>query len=267
MEVALGTQGWSYADWVGNMYDAAARPDTYLRAYAQEFTSVEIDSTFYGTPPAERVRKWAASVPAGFTFSCKLPRDITHERRMVDVGGLVREFYDVMRLFGSKLGCVLVQFDAAFSRAEEANFSAALAAFPNDVRTAFEFRDPAWYDPDIQADLETRRWTLAVADAPFVPRALLADVLARTTRDFAYVRLVGERDAFSRFDAVQVSREADIAWWAGTIASAAPPLQRVYGYVNNHFQGHSPATVRALYAALDIAHSRPQRVRQTSLFC
>ena len=79
MRWCLGTQGWSYADWLGDMYDAAARPDTYLRSYAQEFSSVEIDSTFYGTPALERVRKWAATVPPGFTFSCKLAREITGE--------------------------------------------------------------------------------------------------------------------------------------------------------------------------------------------
>lgn len=266
MEVSLGTQGWSYADWTGDMYDAAARPDTYLRAYAQEFASVEIDSTFYGTPPPERVRKWAASVPAGFTFACKLPREITHERRMVDVRGLVREFYDVVRLFGEKLACVLVQFDASFSLGEAANFRASCDAFPTDVRTAFEFRDPAWYTPEIQAELESHGWALAIADAPFVPRNLLADALARTTLDFAYLRLIGDHDAFTRYDVVQLGREREIAWWAAAIGAAAPRLRRVYGYVNNHYQGHSPATVRALYAALGIAHARPPRVTQTSLF-
>jgi len=117
----LGTQGWSYAEWAGTMYDAAERPESYLRAYAQEFATVEIDSTFYGTPSPERVRKWAATVPEGFAFSCKLAREITHERRLRDVSGLVREFYDSMRAFGSKLGCVLVQFDASFSRDEESS--------------------------------------------------------------------------------------------------------------------------------------------------
>lgn len=266
MEVSLGTQGWSYADWTGGMYDAAARPESYLGAYAQEFLTVEIDSTFYGTPPPERVCKWAASVPSGFTFSCKVPREITHDRRMVDVTGPLREFYDVVRLFGPKLGCVLVQFDAAFSRADEPNLRTAFAAIPSDVRTAFEFRDPAWYVPEIQADFEARGFALAVADAPFVPREALARVLARTTLDFAYVRLIGDHDAFARFDAVQLGRKDEIAWWARAISSAAPRLRRVYGYVNNHFQGHSPATVRALYAALGIAHVRPARVEQTSLF-
>jgi uncharacterized protein YecE (DUF72 family) len=111
------------------MYDAAARPEHFLRSYADEFGSVEIDSTFYGTPTADRVRKWAAGVPAGFTFSCKLDREITHERRLLDVNGLVAAFYDAVRAFGPKLGCVLAQFDASFTRDEEANLRDALTPF------------------------------------------------------------------------------------------------------------------------------------------
>ncbi|GAC1613505.1 MAG: DUF72 domain-containing protein [Vulcanimicrobiaceae bacterium] len=267
MRLALGTQGWSYDDWVGTMYDAAARPEAYLRAYAQEFASVEVDSTFYGTPAVERVQKWAASVPDGFVFSCKMPRDITHDRRLRDCVGPIREFSDAMRAFGAKLGCVLVQFDATFARAdEEGTLRRALDAFATDIPTAFEFRDPGWYARDVQQLLEARGYALAVADAPFVPRDAFADVLATTTLDFAYVRWVGNRDAVTRFDAVQIERGAEIAWWARALANASPRLQTVYGYVNNHYAGHSPATVRALYAALGVAHVRPDRIVQTSLF-
>ncbi len=248
------------------MYDAAARPEHFLRSYAQEFGSVEIDSTFYGTPTVERVRKWAASVPDGFTFSCKLGREITHERRLLDVKGLVAEFYDAMRAFGPKLGCVLAQFDASFTRDQEADLRDALDDFPRDVRTAFEFRDPGWYAPDIQELLEARGLALAVADAPFVPRDLLADVLKRTHVDFTYVRWIGVHDAFDTFDTVRLSRSSEIGWWVRALRDASPRLRRVFGYVNNHYQGHSPATVREVYAALGIPHERPARVQQTSLF-
>ena len=80
------------------------------------------------------------------------------------------------------------------------------------------------------------------------------------------MRWIGDHDAFTRFDAVQRSREDEIAWWEKALRAAAPRLKRVFGYVNNHYQGHSPATVRSLYAALGVAHERPARVQQTSLF-
>ena len=266
MEIRLGTQGWSYADWVGDMYDSAARPETYLASYSEEFATVEIDSTFYGTPTLERVRKWAASVPEDFRFSCKLAREITHERRLHESRGLIAEFYDAMRAFGERLGCVLVQFDASFGRAEEPALRAALAAFPSDVRTAFEFRDPAWYEPDVQTFLEERGFALAVADSPFVPRDLLAAALTRGRGEFAYVRWIGAHDSFVRFDRVQVSRASDVDWWARALRALPHAPSSVYGYVNNHYSGHSPATVRALYAALGTSHVRPKRTTQTSLF-
>ncbi|MBD5633599.1 MAG: DUF72 domain-containing protein [Candidatus Eremiobacteraeota bacterium] len=262
----LGTQGWSYDDWAGTMYDAAERPENYLRSYAQEFRSVEIDSTFYGTPAVDRVRKWAAAVPDGFTFSCKLSREITHERRTIGANGLIAEFYDAMRAFGPKLGCVLVQFEASYTRAEEPDFRSALQAFPRDVRTAFEFRDPAWYAPDVQALLDGRAPARAIVDAPFVPRETMRETLRRTTVNFAYLRFIGDHDAFARFDRVGLSREREIAWWAAAIRDAMPRLERVFGYVNNHYQGHSPATVRALHEALGVPHERPRRIVQPTLF-
>ena len=266
MEFAFGTQGWSYADWVGVTYDAGTRPERYLAAYAREFGTVEIDATWYAAPTPERVRAWAASVPDGFTFSCKLPREITHERRMLDVRGLVRDFYDAMRAFGPKLACVLVQFEATFGRAEEAAFRETLDAFPSDVATAFEFRDPSWYEADIQTLLEARGFAMALADAPFVPRDVLAATLARTNASFAYLRFIGDHNAFDRFDRVRRDRSGETAWWVAALRRAPPTVRRAFGYVNNHYSGHSPATVRAFYAGLGIAHERPHRIVQPSLF-
>jgi len=264
-EFALGTQGWSYADWVGPMYELGARPQTYLGAYAEEFGTVEIDSTFYGAPAVERVRTWAAQVPEHFRFSCKLDRAITHKRRLRDSGAAIAAFYDVVRAFGPKLGCVLAQFDGTFTRDDEGALRAALDAFPRDVRTAFEFRDAAWYDAEIQALLEERGFAFALSDAPFVPRELFAALLSWTEADFAYVRWIGSRNAVERFDLVRLDRDDDVAWWVQTLRAIPSSVRTVYGYANNHYQGHSPATVRAFYEALGVVHQRPMPT-QPSLF-
>ena len=134
------------------------------------------------------------------------------------------------------------------------------------MRTAFEFRDPAWYDPEIQTLLEERGFALALADAPFVPRELLAAALERNGAAFAYLRWIGSHDAFDRFDRVRLPREREIAWWARALEVVPRAPRSVYGYVNNHYSGHSPATVRALYAALGRPRERPERIVQTSLF-
>jgi uncharacterized protein YecE (DUF72 family) len=161
----------------------------------------------------------------------------------------------------------LWQFERSFSRADEALVREAIALVPPDVDTALEFRDPDWYAPDVQSMLGERGIALAVADAPFVPRDLMAQSLERTTTPFVYVRLIGDHNALDRFDRVAIARESEIAWWANELRSARlARVERAYAYVNNHYQGHSPATVRALKAALGIPHAIPQRAVQPGLF-
>ena len=108
--------------------------------------------------------------------------------------------------------------------------------------------------------------TVSVSDAPFVPLDVMLAALAHPTADFAYLRWIGVHDAVARFDRVVFDRSAEIGRWAAAIAARPARLRRVCGYVNNHYAGHAPATVRALYAALGIGHERPARIVQESLF-
>ncbi len=80
------------------------------------------------------------------------------------------------------------------------------------------------------------------------------------------MRWLGHRDAVQSFGAVQFDRRDQIGQWAAAIRAAAPKLTRLCGYANNHYTGHSPAAIRDVYAALGIAHERPHRIEQPSLF-
>lgn len=268
--LALGTQGWSYPDWVGPMYDAGARPEGYLREYADEFASVEIDSTFYGTPPPDRVRKWAAQVPDGFTFALKLTREITHDRRLLGSRKLVEEFVASALAFEDKLEAILIQTAPDFVPAEIDAVEAFVRELPAGPRWAFEVRDRDWFHGEVHQRLRdalgTRGVALAVVDGPFVPLDVMLHELRRPTASHAYVRWLGARDAFVRFDELAVDRGEQIAQWADAIRATAPQLTRLSGYANNQYAGHSPGTVRMVYDALGVPHRRPKRIEQTSLF-
>jgi Protein of unknown function DUF72 len=67
----LGTSGWSYADWEGTLYPEGLPAAARLAEYA----TVEIDSTFYGTPRRSTVEKWREIVPQGFLFAAKFPQE------------------------------------------------------------------------------------------------------------------------------------------------------------------------------------------------
>ncbi len=252
------------------MYDAGTRPEGYLRAYAREFASVEVDSTFYGTPPPERVRRWAAQVPRDFTFALKLAREITHDHRLLAAEKLLDEFVTSAFELGDRLEAILIQLAPDFAPAELGALEEFVAALPAGPRWALEVRDPSWFEGDVHARLRAalgaRDVALAVSDGTFVPLPVMLAELRDPTASHAYVRWLGRRDAVQAFNEVQFDRRDQIEQWAGAIRAAAPRLTRLCGYANNHYTGHSPAAIRDVYAALGIPHERPHRIEQTSLF-
>ncbi len=71
----LGTSGWSYADWEGTLYPVGLPPGGRLVEYVKYFATVEVDSTFYGTPKHLTVERWREVAPEGFLFAAKFPRE------------------------------------------------------------------------------------------------------------------------------------------------------------------------------------------------
>lgn len=150
----------------------------------------------------------------------------------------------------------------------------ALAAFvpllPAGPRIAVELRDPAWFATARRAELERllhgHGIALAVSDGTFVDLDVMLSAFATPTASFGYVRWLGRRDSVTRFNRVQIDRGARLERWAKAVRAAASRLERVCGYANNHYMGHGPATVRAMYRALGIEHVEPRRVVQTELF-
>jgi uncharacterized protein YecE (DUF72 family) len=242
------------------MYDAGTRPDRYLRAYAREFATVEIDSTFYGTPPPERVRAWLAAVPPSFTFALKVPREITHDRRLIGCDALLADFIGAALGFGAQLEGVLLQLPPDFAPGEIDALLGILPRLREGIRWTVEVRDPAWFGdplPRLRDALGVRNIALAVTDGTFVPLDVMLAQLAAPTATHAYLRWLGARDAVTRFDRVLFDRSAELRRWAEALRGAAPRLERASGYVNNHYAGHSPAVVRAFYAELGVPHAEP----------
>ncbi len=268
--MALGTQGWSYRDWLGGVYDAGSPPAAYLAQYAREFRSVEVDSTFYGTPDPQRLARWARSVPRDFTFALKLPREITHERRLIGCADLVGAFFASALTLGPQLEAVLVQLPPDFGPSEWDALAAFVRGLPAGARIAVEVRDPHWFAADrrdeLLALLRERQIALAVSDGTFVELNVMLAAFASPTAPFGYIRWLGRRDSVARYDRVVIDRGAQLARWAVALRAVAGRLARVCGYANNHYMGHAPATIRELYRELGIAHDPPTRVIQTELF-
>jgi len=102
----VGCAGWALSATVAEYFPAQG---SHLERYAQVFSSVEINSSFYRPHQPKTYAKWAASVPSAFRFSVKIPRKISHDLRLSGARADVRQFCIEVAPLGEKLGCLLLQ--------------------------------------------------------------------------------------------------------------------------------------------------------------
>ena len=266
--VHIGTQGWNYDAWVGGFFPTGTRPADYLTVYARAFDTVEVDSTFYAVPSAKTVRGWASRVPASFKFALKLPQEITHENRLRESADLTALFFDRVRELEDKLGPVLIQLGPDFGPSELPALAQYLPLLPGDVQVAIEFRHRGWIHDGVLALLAEHGIALALVDARWIPRKQMLALAARpTTKDFAYIRWMGPNRNLVDYSRIQVDRTRELEQWSQTIWALSQRVATVYGYVNNHFAGHSPASARDLQRLLGQKPVEPDRLgEQMTLF-
>lgn len=258
MTFRIGTQGWNYDFWRGRFYPRGVRPADRLEVYSRVFDTVEIDSTFYAMPPAERFRSWYERTPAGFVFTAKLPRDITHDARLVGVDDLLIEFCDRASELKEKLGPLLIQLPPDMSVRERPAVGAFLRSLPRELEFAVEFRDAAWFDEqtmDLLRDLDV---TLAVSVGPWLATSAALDVAARAPGRFQYLRWLGSPRHQDLNGPLIAARDEDLERWARRILDNQPGRPTVYAYFNNDYQGHSPESARRLQTLVGIEPIREQ---------
>ncbi len=266
-DIRIGTQGWNYDAWVGPFYPPRTRVAEFLTIYSRAFNTVEVDATFYATPASRTVRGWADRTPDDFVFSLKLPQEITHERRLRDAAEPAAIFFDRARELGDKLGPVLMQMGPDFGPAELPSLVAFLPELPRDVKVAVEFRHRGWIHEGLLALLAEHNVALALTDARWIPRKQMLTLATQPTADFAYVRWMGPDRGIVDYSRIQVDRTPQLEAWSQALQGLAKRVTTVYGYVNNHFAGHSPASARDLQRMLGQQAVEPDQLgEQMSLF-
>ncbi len=261
--IRLGTQGWSYDDWKGTFYPPGSKQEDRLPFYASVFDTVEIDSTFYHAPKGTIARSWARHTPAHFRFAAKVPRAVTHDAHLRDVNDLMDHFARAMEPLGDKLGPVLVQMPAEFRHddATRADLRAFLAGAPSALRVAVEFRHASWHAPEAEAVLREHGAAMAWTEWRELPR------VSSITADFLYLRWLGNRETIDRYDRVQIEREDEFRDWEQSLRRVFGDVKEVYGYFNNHWAGHSPASVNEMKRRLGLpAVDAPDLWPQRELF-
>jgi uncharacterized protein YecE (DUF72 family) len=255
----LGTSSFTADGWQVSFYPPGTQPRNFLSYYATQFNTVEIDSTYYGTPSAQTVTNWFERTPPDFVFAAKVPQVITHQKLLVNCEAEFDEFLERMNLLSQKLGPLLLQFPWFNKNEIQADeFCRRLRSFLDRLkrfsaaRFAVEIRNKTWLDQRFLDLLREYKVALALTDHSYMPRPWeISDTLDLVTSDFVYVRWLGDRKGIeavtTTWDKTIVDRAADLENWAALFRQFVSRNLKVYAYANNHYAGHGPGTVKLFW--------------------
>jgi len=230
--VLLGTSGWSYRDWIGPFYKKKEK--SMLSAYSKVFKTAEIDSTFYRYPSKGMAMGWLKYSPTDFVFVAKLPKLITHEKKLSLDEGVeddLKRFCELMEPLhlNGKLGCILIQLPPRFGFDLDLmeNFFKIL---PSNIRFAVEFRDLSWMRNETWRLLKEYEVAYTIVDEPLLPPEV------KITSRIAYFRWHGKgtRPWYNYRYSID-----ELQPWVPKVKEVATKVKTVYGYFNNHYHGYA----------------------------
>jgi uncharacterized protein YecE (DUF72 family) len=273
-KIHIGACAWSFDDWRGAFYPPDLPNSQWLEFYANYFPAVEVDSTFYAAPSENTARRWIEMTPAAFRFACKLPRDITHARRLRDCTAELNSFLRALEPLASKLQVILIQLPPSFAPKEgKPALREFLRGLTRDFRFAIEFRHAGWHRPQFIRLLEKNHvcWTWADT-TPLNERNLAPFEFLPLTTDFLYLRLLGDYttkydvdgEHAHRYKKLLWKREAAIESWSLKIERHLSEVRNVWAFVSNHFEGFAPETCQRLARRLGLDLRLPSETRKPS---
>ena len=137
---------WSYAPWLGRYLPPSLSPRDRLSAYATWCNAVEGNTTFYATPAPGTVRSWAEQTAPDFRFIFKLPKLITHERRLADAGDPLRAFLAALEPLGPRSRTLWIQLPPSFGPGDLGALAGFLSQLPREHRYCAEVRHHAFFE-------------------------------------------------------------------------------------------------------------------------
>ncbi|GGP12613.1 hypothetical protein GCM10012278_61110 [Nonomuraea glycinis] len=180
---------WTHPSWQGRLLPHPLPPGERLRSYATWCNAVEGNTTFYATPAKSTVETWAEQVSPDFRFVVKLPKPITHERRLTGIDDPLRAFLEAIEPLGPRAHALWVQLPGSFAPTDLGTLAGFLRRLPSAYSYAVEVRHRAFFDDPRSAQLLER--ILTTAGAEWVPFDTTAFFQSPPTSD-------AERDAWTK---------------------------------------------------------------------
>ena len=251
----LGTSGWSYKEWEVVFYQKGEKRK--LRAYSEVFNTAEIDSTFYRNPSKGMVMGWLRYSPPDFLFAAKLPKLITHTKKLGLKGNFKEDLDTFLELIrplqlGGKLACLLIQLPPSYDYNLE-NLEAFFEVLDPVFKYAVEFRNLSWMKDETWDLLKKYGVAYVNVDEPLLPPEV------HLTADIAYFRWHGRGEKIW-FD-YRYSKE-ELEPWVPKVEEASQKVKRVVGYFNNHYHGYAPENCLYLIEKLGLMSNEQKRAKE-----
>ena len=237
-KLRVGCSGWGYDDWLGGFYPPDTPKSDYLKLYSNVFDCVEVDSSFYRNPGPAMTKGWHKSTPPGFLFAMKMPKRITHEKKLKGVAENLGWFYASAKELREKCGPLVAQllpsikFDSHWIVMQEFLRALEVDKYPH----AIEFRHKSWFRDDVYKLLRERNVTMVWSENQYLRTP--TDV----TSDQVYLRMVGDRE-ITEFKEVQKDKSAEMRTWYKDLEESSDSVKGALVFFNNHYAGFGPGSV------------------------
>jgi uncharacterized protein YecE (DUF72 family) len=244
----IGTSGWTYPHWQVSFFPKNLPSAERLHFYAEHFGSVEVNTTFYGTPKKSTVLAWKAAVPKTFRFAIKASRYITHNQKLLRPRTSSVKLFRAIEPIAEQTVAILFQFPPWFG-ANPKRLKAFLKKMPSGFRYTFEFRHQTWFSEEVYDILREARAALCLWEL----KGEVSPVI--TTSDFVYVRLHGPKAR-----AYQGSYpDQELKKWQKQILTWKQSKRDVLVYFDNDEKGYAPVNAERLAELLKL--KAPDKVK------
>lgn len=274
----VGTCSWKYPSWEGLVY---SRPEeiNYLSEYALKYNTVEIDQYFYRLPDRSTVLEYRSSVPDSFSFAVKAPNQITltHLRNRKKGMPLAEnpdflslevfnDFYTRLEGIHGQIETIMFEFEylnKSKMSSPEAFYSSLegfISKLPKGVPLSFEPRNPQFLKEEYFDLLNRFGMYHVFSEKIYMPPVVETYQRFRESIDGrSIVRLLGgdrkkiEETAGNRWDRIVEPKDDALQHLAEMASDLINRRIKTVFYVNNHFEGSAPLTIKKLQKLMNLS--------------
>jgi uncharacterized protein YecE (DUF72 family) len=231
-EYFLGCSGFYYDHWRGLFYPEKLAKAKWLQYYAEHFSSLEVNNTFYRFPSENMLKGWYEKTPESFRFTLKANRLITHTRKFHKTEQYTARFYGLAKILREKLLCILFQLPP-FVHKNMMLLEKIASQMDPQIVNVLEFRHQSWWDSEVYDFLRKKGLVFCTVSASQLPETLVK------TAPAVYVRFHGKDGWYQHF-----YPEEELKEWADKIKKQT--ARRVFCYFNNDVNANAVKNCQTL---------------------